>query len=110
MDDDDLVFGFKEAFDAFPGISDQTGPDASSLEDPCGRRKTVACHAGAVDIQNHSRGAVEGIMIVRIYMPDIRDIRRHGAAVPAISSQQEAALRRLAGGAKQEFLHPCLPV
>src|SRR5688500_9215095 len=103
-DDDDLAAGFEKELDPVPGIGDQTGPGPRLLKDACGGGKAVARHAGAVDIQDRPRCAVEGVMIMGVYMAHRGNIRRHGFAAPAVAAQQKATLRRFGGGAKEKFL------
>ncbi len=44
--------GFEKLLDPFPGIGDQAGGGAGRFEDPGRRRKSIAGHAFAIDVEN----------------------------------------------------------
>ena len=58
-----LLPRLQEEFDAFPGVGDETGACTGGFEDPCGRRKALADHAFAVDVEDSLGCAVKGIVI-----------------------------------------------
>src|SRR5690348_10360605 len=86
-------FGLKEKLDAVPRIRDDTRGSPGGFEDARCRTEARRGHAVSADIEHGPGRRVERIVIARVNMAEIVDIRRQALIGPAVAAEQEALLR-----------------
>src|SRR4051812_43305638 len=79
----------EELLNALPVIGNEACAGAGRFEDACGWRKAEARHAFAVHVQDGGGGAVKGIMIARVDVPDVIYVWRERLVLPAIAAEEE---------------------
>src|SRR5438128_934782 len=103
MGDENFAYGFKEIIDANPSVSDDAGGGTGRFENACGWGKAITGHAFAADVEDGFGSAVERIVIARVNVAEVFDVRGHRFVLPAIPAQDEAFLRHLRGDVEEEF-------
>src|SRR6185437_6356793 len=65
----------QKRIDPLPGIRNEAGSGPCGFEHASGWGEAVPGHTFAANIQNHSPGTIESVVICRIYVADVGDVR-----------------------------------
>src|SRR5205823_13982268 len=100
----------EELADALPRIGDDAGAGAGCLKNPGCGAVSVSRHAVAADIQYRACRCIEGVVITRIDMTEIGDVKRQRLVRPAIAAEHKPVLRQIGCPPKEELLDPPLAI
>src|SRR5512136_2622527 len=98
----DFASRLEEVLDSEPSICDEASSCSGCLKDTSRRRKSYFGHGFAVDVEHHTRRAVDHIVVRGANVPDPAHVLRHRPAAPAFPAEQELEFRGLFSGSKKE--------